>query len=113
MRRSKYNAVRTGGYASKAEAARAAELRTLLAAGEIGELQEQPSYVVSPDGCKPISYRPDFRYVENGITVCEDVKGIETAEFRIKAKLFRWKYPGIEFRILRRLRTGFAVEVVA
>lgn len=111
-RRSKYGAIRTGGYASKAEAARAHELRLLAEAGEITDLCEQPSFVVSPDGCGLIRYRPDFSYTQHGRQIVEDTKGLETPEFRIKLKLFRWRYPRIEFRISRRVRSGFAIEVV-
>jgi hypothetical protein len=41
----------------------------------------------------------DFRYHENGRLVVEDTKGMETAVFKIKAKLFRYRYPTIELRI--------------
>ena len=112
MRRSKYNAIRTGGYASKAEAGRAAELRALAACGAITDLVEQPSFVVSPPGCALIRYRPDFTYCEQGRSVAEDCKGMETREFRIKLKLFRWRYPSIEFRISRRVGRRYAIEVL-
>lgn len=107
-RRQKYGAVRTGGYASKAEAYRAHELRLLQAAGKISLLKEQPSYEIQPDGCQVIRYRPDFSYVdeEKGVLVAEDVKGFATAEFRIKAKLFRWAYPDIDFRIIPANQVG-------
>lgn len=113
MRKHKFNAIRTGGYASRAEAARAAELKLLASAGEISDLREQPSYEVQPDGCEIIRYRADFAYVEGGRQIVEDTKGVLTPEFRIKKKLFRAKYPEIEFRISRRSGRGFSIEVAA
>jgi hypothetical protein len=89
----KRNAVRVGGYASKLEHQRACELRTLQAGGAIANLGEQVVVNVAPDGCEAIMWRIDFRYEDNGKTVYEDAKGIEDDAFRIKAKLFRWKYP--------------------
>jgi hypothetical protein len=110
-RRQKYGAVPTGGYASRVEADYAAVLRLRAAAGEITGLREQPSYVISPPGCALIRYRPDFAYVEDGVDVAVDVKGMETDVFRIKAKLFRWMYPEIRFVIVRRQRNGWHEEV--
>lgn len=34
-----------------------------------------------------ITYEPDFCYVEDGITIVEDVKGFETDVFKIKKKM--------------------------
>ena len=42
-------------------------------------------------------YIPDFRYVQNGLVVVEDVKGVRTAAYRIKKKLMKAIY-GIEIR---------------
>lgn len=96
---SKYRAVRTGGYASKAEAARAQELRGLQASGAISELKEQVTFDVAPTGCESIRYRADFTYVENGVMVVHEEKGFETPEWRIKRKLFEWKFPHIVLRV--------------
>ena len=101
-RKSKFNNVRTGGYASKVEARRADFLRELQRRGEISDLHEQRLLDIHPDGCTPIRYRPDFVYDENGVTVVEDVKGgLETDVFKMKWKLARWKYPTHLFRIVR------------
>lgn len=43
----------------------------------------------------PISYKGDFRYVKDGVTVVEDVKAsayMLDPKFLIKEKLFRWKF---------------------
>ena len=114
MRRGhKYGAIRTGGYDSRGEAARAATLRTLAAAGAITDLREQVPVVISPDGCKRITLRADFVYVEDGREVIEDFKGFETEAFKLKWKLLRWKRPDAVLRISRQQRGGFVVEDAA
>lgn len=43
----------------------------------------------------PITYKGDFRYVKDGVTVVEDVKAsayMLDPKFLIKEKLFRWKF---------------------
>ena len=107
----KYNnrRVRLDGYIfdSQAEAHHYTELLLRERAGEIHDLRVHPSYLLQPGfkvGAKPyqpISYVLDFSYVEVDHIVCEDVKGFATSEFRIKEKLFRFKYPEIELRIVR------------
>lgn len=43
----------------------------------------------------------DFAYTErNGNLVVEDTKGVETEAFKIKHKLFEYKIPHLELRIL-------------
>lgn len=82
---------------SAAEARRYGELRLLERAGQVSGLRLQPEYLL-PAGVK---YRGDFEYTEAGRLVCEDVKGVETQAFRIKAKLFRERYPHIELRVTK------------
>lgn len=53
----------------------------------------------------PTTYTPDFLYVINGVSVAEDVKGMITDAFRIKAKMFRARYPKI---VLRLVKAGFS-----
>jgi hypothetical protein len=50
---------------------------------------------------QPITYVCDFRYIEDGREIVEDVKGVSTALFRVKEKLFRYRYPQIELRIVK------------
>ena len=111
--RTKFGARPTAGYASRAEAERAAELRLLARAGAIADLEEQPLLDVHPDGCRPIRYRADFRYREGGRVVVEDVKSPATMTdvFRLKWKLLAWKYPACVRRIsLRRRAGGFEIR---
>ena len=87
---------------SKAEANRWCELRIMEKARLITDLQRQVPYELIPATERPsggkersITYIADFLYKRNGITVCEDVKGFSTPEFRIKRKLLLWRH-GVE-----------------
>jgi len=93
MRRSKYGNVKTmvDGriFASKREAARYQELRLLLRAGKIHDLQCHPAFACVVNQQRVCTYIADFQYydVEKGETVTEDVKGVKTAIYRLKKKL--------------------------
>ncbi len=94
-RRSKYGNTKTVvdgiTFASKAEAKRYGELKLLERAGEIRNLELQPKFaLVGLGATKVCSYRADFSYrYTNGPLVVEDVKGMKTPVYRLKAKLFR------------------------
>jgi Protein of unknown function (DUF1064) len=96
---SKFRSVRTEvdgiTFDSKKEAARYKELKLLLKAGYIKDLELQPEYPMIINGRKVCSYRADFRYVENGKTITEDCEGVRTPLYRLKAKLLYACY-GIE-----------------
>jgi len=84
---------------SKKEARRFDDLILLLKAGKISGLMLQPSFEIIPqvkcEGHRTMALRKyvaDFRYVENGITIVEDVKGFKTDMYRIKKQLFLAKY---------------------
>ena len=111
--RSKYGAKRTTvdgvAFASQGEARRYQELRTLERFGEIQNLTLQPSFEIHPafvasDGKKhrAIKYIADFRYQDRGRDVVEDFKGVETAAFKLKSKMFQRLYPDIVFRVTRK-----------
>ena len=106
-RRSKFGAVKTVidgiTFASKAEAKRCAELRLLERAGEISGLTTQPRFLLQESfkyGGKTeraIEYVADFQYVSgrDGHTrfeVVEDKKGFKTEAYKLKRKLFLFKY---------------------
>ena len=91
---------------SAKEAQRWSELKLLERAGEIFELQRQVPFVLIPkqerDGKvveRPVVYKADFVYTENGQEVVEDVKSpaTKTKEYIIKRKLMLWQY-GIQIR---------------
>jgi len=95
MRRSKYGNIKTvvDGriFASKREAARYQELRLLLRAGKIHDLQCHPAFACVVNERRVCTYIADFQYydVEKGETVTEDVKSgpTKTAVYRLKKKL--------------------------
>jgi hypothetical protein len=91
---------------SKAEAARYQRLKFLQNSGQITNLKLQPVFVLQPSfkhqgrTIQAIKYVADFQYEEAGKIVVEDVKGVQTAEFRLKMKLLLRLYPDIDFRIV-------------
>lgn len=92
---------------SIAESKRYKELKLLLKAGEIQNLQLQPRFLLQETFKKngktfrKIDYIADFQYIEDGKTIVEDVKGMQTDVFKIKHKLFEKKYPDLELRIIK------------
>ena len=83
----KYSAKRTEVdgvmFPSKAEAARYCQLMELVRKGEVKDLELHPVFRFAC-GAK---YVADFRYVWEGKKVIEDVKGQETAVFKLKRRL--------------------------
>lgn len=91
---------------SNKEGNRYKELRLLERAGEISNLELQPRFLLQ-DGFKKngrtfrkIEYIADFKYIENGKTIVEDVKGMQTDVFKLKHKIFEKVYPDLELRII-------------
>lgn len=104
-RRNKYGAkkVTIDGHRfdSKAEAARYVQLRAMKRTGEITNLELQPRYKFESG----ITYLADFAYHDqvnysDPEPVIEDVKGMETATFRLKKKLMRHEY-GIDVQVVK------------
>ena len=104
---SKYRNVKTvvGGikFDSKKEAARYCELKLLARANVIRDLRIQvpfeivPSVTIGGRKQRPVVYKADFVYTENGAQVVEDTKGMRTAEYIIKRKLMKHVH-GIEVK---------------
>ena len=89
------------------ESKRYKELKLLERAGEITNLELQPRFLLQ-EGFKKngktfrkIEYIADFKYIENGKTIVEDVKGMQTDVFKLKHKLFEYQYPELELRIIK------------
>ena len=89
---------------SKLEAERYAQLKMMERAGVIRDLELQPEYELIPSFRKNgkiwrrTLYKADFRYIlaEDDSYIIEDVKGstsVITDVFRLKQKLFEYKYP--------------------
>lgn len=89
---------------SKAEGRRYQELKLLLKAKLISNLILQPEFTLQQKYIKngkviqAIKYRADFLYQENGMFIVEDVKGMKTKDYKIKKKLFEFRYPCLEIR---------------
>ena len=101
----KYRNIRTKWndrvFDSRAEARAAQILDIRKRNGEIVTIEYQPRIELIP---KPnrITYVGDFRVVwANGIEEIIDIKGVETAVFKLKAKLFRHFYPEKRLRIAK------------
>ena len=92
MTRSKYGnrKVELDGekFDSAAERDRWVSLRLMERAGEVQFLRRQVRFhLLGADGSHICDYIADFVYCRNGTPVIEDVKGVITDVFRIKAKL--------------------------
>lgn len=110
---------------SKAEANRYIELKMLEKAGKISNLELQPKFILQEkyinnkgEKVRAITYKADFSYIEKTEIlncrvnkdrlqnvleqiVVEDVKGVETKEFKLKKKLLEYKYQDIDFRLVK------------
>lgn len=90
----KYNITDVKGikFDSKMEASYYLTLLNRYAAGEIKAIELQPTFVLQD---KPkIRYIADFRVTwASGAQNIIDVKGMKTAAFKIKLRLFKAKYP--------------------
>ena len=95
----------------KLEAKRYVQLKILERAGVIRALELQPEYELIPSFRKNgktwrrTLYKADFRYIlaEDDKTIIEDVKGstaVITDVFRLKQKLFEYKYPDYTISIV-------------
>lgn len=101
-KKNKYNAKKTPcayghTHDSFKEATRCAELNVLQSSSVITHLKPQPIFVLQKkciyEGkiIRPITYRADFTYIEDGIKVVEDSKGVRTDVFKIKRKMLLYK----------------------
>lgn len=90
---------------SKLEAKRYNELKILLRSGVISDLTLQKVFLLQ-DGFtyakkreRPITYVCDFYYKDKqGNEIVEDAKGFKTDVYKIKRKMFLFKYPHIIFK---------------
>ncbi len=92
---------------SIAESKRYKELALLERVKKIKNLQLQPKFLLQESFKKngktfrKIEYIADFMYEENGQVIVEDVKGMETEVFKLKKKLFEYRYPTLELKIIK------------
>lgn len=83
---------------SKAEAERYLVLKSLPVVKEL-ELQKKFEVIPKQKGERAAVYIVDFYYYDTtkGCYVAEDVKGFSTDVYILKRKLFKQRYPHIEF----------------
>jgi hypothetical protein len=90
---------------SKREAMRCNELHILQAAGEITDLMIHPQYwfvingrqLKHPNG-RRVGYKSDFEYIENGMLVTEDVKGVIVRDWPLRRAVFKALFPNHDLR---------------
>ena len=88
-------------FPSKAEGSRYLQLKLMAQSGEITKLRVHPPFVIVNDftyrgkKVRGITYVPDFTYLDlrDNELVAEDVKGRLTDVYKLKAKLFKKRYP--------------------
>lgn len=91
---------------SELEAKRWQELKLLQKAGAIKELRRQvrfelqPSYKKNNKIIRGIYYVADFMYwsYTERKYIIEDTKGYRTEIYKLKKKIFEYKYPGMEIK---------------
>ena len=108
MNFSKYKAKKTivNGieFDSKKEANRYATLLLLEKSGRIKDLKIQPVFELIPNfkkngkSYRKTTYRADFQYFDTKLNkiVVEDVKGFKTDVYKLKKKMFEYKYEDLE-----------------
>lgn len=102
--KNKYNA-KAGYYddiyfRSSGELNRYIQLKRLMKAGRVEDLELQPKYIlqekykVGNEKIRALKYTADFRYLDKDLnkTVIEDFKGKKTKDYEIRKKLFIKKY---------------------
>ena len=84
-------------------------LKDLKAKGLIKDYELQPKYLLQEafekdnKRYRAINYIADFKVINNDGSFCiVDIKGMLTTEFKIKMKLFNYKYPDIELKLISR-----------
>lgn len=110
VRRNKFKAVRVtvGGikFHSKAEARRYLQLKRAEDSNVIWNLELQPKFKLVVNDSHVCTYIADFSFRAKGVDslIVEDVKGVETDVFRLKAKLFRALFPQHAFYLVKKGR---------
>lgn len=94
MARLKYGNTRVGNYDSMKEAKRARDLELLVKAHKIAHLIHHPRYRLEVCQVHLCDYEADFQYLDlvTGKIVVEDVKGVKTPLYKLKAKLMKALY---------------------
>lgn len=110
-KRTKYKAVRTNGFASKAEAEYyATKLRPLEKVARCISVEKQPRFNI---GCPVSNYVADFKVKihDTGEVYIVDVKGMETPKFKHDKKLWR-SYGPHPLHIVKRVGKRWETTVI-
>lgn len=90
------------------ESVRYKQLKMFERAGLIKDLKLQTKFELQPafkknnKTIRAITYKADFDYLtKDGRHIVEDVKGIETEVFKLKRKMFEYKYKDLEIKIIK------------
>lgn len=109
----KYGAKKTEvdgiSFDSKLEARYYLHLKEKKRNGDIRHFTLQPSYLLQEafkddtgQSIRKIEYIADFLITHNdGKVEVVDVKGMETSDFRIKKKMFLYKYPHLKLSVIK------------
>lgn len=95
---------------SKLEAKKYAELKLLERAKEIKDLRRQvkfelqPKFIKNNKTIRAINYIADFVYydIRKCKTIIIDTKGYKTESYKLKKKMFEYKYPDLEIKEIRK-----------
>lgn len=89
------------------EAKRYGELKMMERAGMIHNLELQPRFELQQafkkngKSYRKIEYVADFSYWQNGQMIVEDTKGLRTEAYKLKRKLFEFKYLDLTIKEIR------------
>lgn len=109
MPRTKFNArkVRLDGYVFDYidESHRYLELKMLQQLGKISSLEVHPKWPIEINGIRVCFVELDFKYLDSHEDWRhEDVKGADTAMFRLKRRMLEAAYPDITVELIRMRR---------
>ena len=93
-------------HSSRGEAMRCDVLHLFQKAGRISDLVPM---CASMEVVKGFKYKPDFRYVELGVNIVEDFKGVVTQRFRDIKRLWPHHGTGV-LRVSRLSGSKFVIE---
>lgn len=105
-KRNKFGAKRTEyngrEYDSKREAKHAAELDLRIKAGEVKKWEAQHKIELESNGVHICNYFIDFKvWMSDGLIEYHEVKGRETALWRLKWKMAKAQYPDYYFKLIK------------
>lgn len=105
-------------YESALERDVAANLEMRRQLGEIAKWTWAPRFLIEQDPATPntlVTYRPDFIVwpLDNQPWYVIDAKGVRTATFNVKARLWKVRYPDHPLMLVRRVKGGGRVMVAA